>query len=293
MRYNRIGSADAAAVLGKNPYQTRLDIWRKKVEKIDLNLDDNTHILRGNYIEPEIERWVRDNLDPTVNSKENFKRHHHGTPDEHQISLKHHKYDYITGHLDGIGDNIVWEFKAPAMRNYEYHVSDLEEGWSTWYDIERHGVSMAWILQVHHGLMITGLEYGCLAIWNYDEWRPFIYKIRRDEDLYEKMEDEYVEFWHYVQTKEPPPAITKHEYEQIEVIHDDELDRLLREYDAAKTAHYENKDRQADLKVRILTVAETLGIEGTMITDNYRANISLVDAYGRTYKRLMVKHKDD
>jgi putative phage-type endonuclease len=57
-RQGRIGSSDAAAILGLDPYRSAADVWLEKTGQAD-GFDGNEHTERGNLLEPVLLRWAK------------------------------------------------------------------------------------------------------------------------------------------------------------------------------------------------------------------------------------------
>lgn len=283
-RSSYIGGADAAAILGKNPFQTILKVWRKKIG-IEFDDLDNHHIRRGNTMESIIEDYCVQNLDQSINTTAMFKKFgKRGAYDRHleyirdprtnggippQITIMHDVHDFCGGHPDGLTDTTVWEFKAPAMRNFKY--------------IDSNGVSETWILQVQYYMWITGLKEAKICVWDYDEWRPLIVRVRPNRAVYSAFEEFLPAFWFFVQTETEP------DMEGIENAfdfkHDDLLDELCFEY-------AQLSDQAADIKPRILHLKEQLFIylngQEILTTDEHYITAKLSSRWGKTFPVLRV-----
>lgn len=287
-RRTYIGGADAAAILGLNDYQTFMKTWRKKVglESDDL---DNKHIRRGNAMEPIIEQYAVEHFASDINSPEMFKRF--GTPeaverlkawmrmhpvagmkmpDRPQITVRHRKYDFCGGHPDGLNGKRVWEFKAPAMRNFKF--------------IDTQGVSMSWIIQVQYYMWITGLKEGWILVWNYDNWEPMIVRLKPNRRLHKQFEEVLPAFWFHVETETEPNF---HGLPEIkDFIDTSELDKILHSYVQAVEQKYEATDQVDLLKTTIIAHMEGAELAET---ENYSISAKEQTRFGTTFARLIVK----
>lgn len=280
-RTKYLGGTSASTILGKNRYQTRYDLWNEKVNGTKLDLADNPHVQRGNLVEPIIEEFVRENLDPTVNSVASWEKYADGTPDstgqmfvmDDQPSPVH-GLPFIGGHPDGVGEEILWEFKAPTSYKLD--------------KIIKEGPPDSWYYQVQHYMMITKQEQGALAIWSYDRWEPYIIWIDPDPFIHALLRDEYARFWEYVEKGEPLPTegVTTMEKEQHEVIDDPKLERLLQDYHQAYCKRYEGKEEQNAARLALLSA---VGTRKTVITPGYTADIAERKMYGKMVTVLTVK----
>ena len=301
-RSEYIGGADAAAILGNNDYATLLKVWRKKTGR-EADEASSNHIDRGVTMEPIIEAWVRDNLSPDMNSFEMFERF--GTdqairnlkewygntaegmglditegsygyiyaPQRPQITVRHKKYPFCGGHPDGLDRKTVWEFKAPTMRKLKR--------------LEGQGIDITWMIQVNYYMWITDLPEAKVAVWDYDEWKPMIVKLKPNREWFRLFNDLMPKFWECVENDvEPDPADF---YCELGIVPSNEhLDVLLSEYVDATSMRYEGEGDQKAIKTQIMTA---LGAPGKYETDNFTISASEQKRFGTTFVRLTVKEK--
>jgi predicted phage-related endonuclease len=290
-RHDYIGGSAAATILGKNDYEARLGLWERKHFRQDLDLSDNRHVMRGNLVEPIVEEWVKTHVDPTINTRENWEKYDFGLaqrrfeereadaqimlmdPEPHPITGK----PYIGGHPDGLGDEILWEFKVPTSYKLERVIKD--------------GMPDSWYYQILHYMMISGLKRGCLAMWSWDRWEPYLIWVEPDPFIYAVMREEYERFWNYVATGERPPADaeTTFEREHQEVVEDPKVDEMLKAYQDAYDKRYSGKDEQEAARAQFLSWARG---RSRVITPNYTASITEMTRYGKSYTRLTVREND-
>lgn len=298
-RSTYIGGGDAGTILGLNGFQNLLTTWRKKTG-IETDFLDNHHIRRGNAMEPIIERYCRDKFSGDINSEEMFRRY--GTDESYlsyvhwnqtvpveykdllvgrpQISVRHPELDYCAGHPDGLDPKTVWEFKAPAMRNFKY--------------IERQGARDSWLIQVQYYMWITGLPQAKIAIWDYDEWTPLVIRIKPDKRIHKAFERVMPAFWFHVQTKTEPnyegmPHISR-------IVDNEFLDLLLYEYDTVTSTRFDAEARQKHLKGLIMThiggELQDAGDSVSIETDNFTVKATLQQSYGTVFARVTVRPLD-
>lgn len=60
-RVGRIGSSDAAAIMGLDPFRSAADVWLEKVGMVD-GFEGNENTDRGNRLEPVLIQWAEDQL---------------------------------------------------------------------------------------------------------------------------------------------------------------------------------------------------------------------------------------
>jgi len=284
-RASYIGGADAAGILGRNPFQTVLKIWRKKIG-IEFDDLDNHHIRRGNTMESIIEDYCVENLDSTINSEEMFKRfgkngalgryidwEYDGGPfsskPKPQITILHDVHTFCGGHPDGLTKDTVWEFKAPAMRNFKY--------------INSNGVSESWILQVQYYMWITGLPQAKICVWDYDEWRPLVVRIHPNKRVHAAFEEFLPAFWFHVETQTEPnfEGIP----DEFDFRHDELLDELCFEYARLTDDKAEREPRIKHLKYAIMTY---LNGQECLTTDEHYVTAKEQTRFGKTFPVLRV-----
>jgi hypothetical protein len=297
-RSKYIGGYDCSCILGYNPYRPKLLVWHDKVYGVERDLN-NPHIDRGNTMEPIVEAYLRERVDPSINSPDVFRRFDAeakaGGPvsgTANQILLVDEQQDFVGGHPDGIGDDCVYEIKCPTMRKIEMLTSGLgsREVMMSVDEIYRGGLPLEWVLQVQHYMMVTGQKKGCIAIWDYDNWAPFLFYMDADVKLHERLREEYEIFWQYVLMGIEPPSDTQSELEQMTLIIDPSFDAICADYRAAYEGRYNCENAQKVLKSSILTYA---GDRATIITENHVVSISDVKTPNFSYKRLVVKDRNE
>ena len=62
-RLRYVGSSEVPAVVGKDPYRTRYDVWAEKTGMVPPpDLSENPRVQLGQFLEPYVaERWSREN----------------------------------------------------------------------------------------------------------------------------------------------------------------------------------------------------------------------------------------
>jgi putative phage-type endonuclease len=185
VRKGGIGSSDAGAAVGLNPYQSQLELWMVKtgrdgsLPKIDPN-DETSPMYWGTLLEPIVAA-------------------HYTRRTGHRVRkinavLQHPDIPWMLANIDreviGVPDVQILECKTAG-----------EFGARLWRD----GVPEYVQLQVQHQLAVTNKAAAdvCVLICG-QEIR--IYRIERDDALIARLIELEQQFWHYVQTDTPPPA---------------------------------------------------------------------------------------
>ena len=249
-RSTYVGGSDAAALVGQNKYKTVRDVWDKLRGKTDTDLSGNPHIERGNDLEPVVERWIKENLDPTINDEARFERFDAGDESD-QIFLRHPNADFIGGHPDGMGrgdpteeGSVIYEIKVPS---------------STAMDkIKRHGIPSRYYWQVQHYMMIANtdthpVETAYMVIWDCDDWgNPLFLTINNSPENAQELEERSRNVYFAAQ-KGLLPDFEDIPDSEIETRSDEDIESLLADYYEVKEELSEAKGEKERLKSKILT----------------------------------------
>ena len=185
VRTQGIGSSDAAAAVGLNPYKSQLELWMEKTGRTD-NLpkidpeDDSSPMYWGTLLET-------------------FVAGHYAKKTGNKVRrvnavLQHPEHAWMLANLDrevlGSSEVQVLECKTAGMN-----------GAKLW----REGVPEYVQLQVMHQLAVTGKQAADVAVLVCgNEFRT--YRIERDEKMISRLIELERQFWYYVETDTPPPA---------------------------------------------------------------------------------------
>lgn len=289
-RSEYIGGADASVILGRNGFDSLLKTFNKKVG-IEFDDPTNYHMARGNFTEPLIEQYVRENLDDQMNSRriyEYLSPHKLEAYDEAkangdyppQLEVVHPDYPFVGGHPDGIG-RYVWEMKAPSPVNMDR--------------ILTFGISDSWVVQTQHYMWIewnirrklkptAKPKHGRVAVWDYELWAPRLYKLKPDLRLFKAFDTIYPAFWFHVEFG-ITPLIEGFE-DQIVMVSDENLDKYLAEYVEANELA---KKYDADKKALKSLIATYSGGREIYATDQHHVRLTTVDRKTHSYTQLFVK----
>jgi putative phage-type endonuclease len=187
VRKTGIGSSDAAAAVGLNPYQSMLELWLIKtgrdsgLPKVDPN-DETSPMYWGTLLEPIVAAHYTKRTGNRVRKINAVLQH--PDPDKHWMLAN------IDREVIGKPDVQILECKTAG-----------EFGSKLWRD----GVPEYVQLQVQHQLCVTGKFTAdvCVLICG-QEIR--IYRVNRDDALIARLIELERQFWQYVETDTPPPA---------------------------------------------------------------------------------------
>ena len=180
-----IGSSDAAAAVGLNPYKSQLELWLEKTSQ-DANLpkpdpfDETSPLYWGTLLEPIVAAHYT-------------KRTGHRVRRINAV-LQHSEAPWMLANLDrevvGTPDVQILECKTAGMN-----------GARLWKD----GVPEYVQLQVMHQLAVTGKQAADVAVLICGQELQ-IHRIQRDETMIRQLMDLERQFWHGVETRTAPPA---------------------------------------------------------------------------------------
>lgn len=187
VRKGGIGSSDAAAAVGLNPYQSQLELWMIKtgrdagLSKIDPS-DETSPMYWGSLLEPIVAAHYTKRTGNRVRRINAVLQH----PDpDRSWMLANLDYTVV-----GANDVQILECKTAG-----------EFGSRLWKD----GVPEYVQLQVQHQLAVTNKLAAdvCVLVCG-QEIR--VHRIERDDALISRLIELERKFWHYVEMDTPPPA---------------------------------------------------------------------------------------
>lgn len=187
VRKNGIGSSDAAAAVGLNPYKSQLELWMDKtgrgeaLPQVDPH-DEDSPLYWGNILEPIVAAHYSKRTGNRVRKINAVLQH----PDSDKAWMLAN----IDREVTGAGDVQILECKTAGIN-----------GARLW----KEGVPEYVQLQVHHQLAVTGKQAADVAVLLGGQHLE-IHRIERDEVLIRNLIQLEREFWHFVETDTPPPA---------------------------------------------------------------------------------------
>lgn len=153
LRHEGIGGSDVSAVLGLNPYKASAELFYEKVLKIN-QTEENEAMFFGKQLEDKIaELWQYwegspESMISNYNEEKIIRR-----SKRVNAILKHKDYNWLSANVDRLiidkGNTGVLEIKTVS-------------GWAA--DQWRDGIPPSYLTQLQTYLLITGYEYGEIAI---------------------------------------------------------------------------------------------------------------------------------
>ncbi|MBL4833960.1 MAG: YqaJ viral recombinase family protein [Pseudomonas sp.] len=187
VRKGGIGSSDAAAAVGLNPYKSQLALWLEKTGRDaampEINPDDDsTPVFWGTILEPIV---------ATQYSK--------------RTGLKVRKVNAVLQHADA---NLHWmmaNLDREVVGSSEVQILECKTAGINGARLWKEGVPEYVQLQVMHQLAVTGKQTADLAVLIGGQDLE-IHRIERDEQMIANLIELERRFWQYVVNDTPPPA---------------------------------------------------------------------------------------
>lgn len=181
-----VGGSDAADLLDLAPFGCSRKLWfDKKSVSEDFPFDENYHVRRGSAIEPVAILEFSREFSVTI-----FPSGHITIPGT----------EYIGCHLDGLilksadcpqDEAGVLEIKIPASRNFA--------------KIKQSGQApMSWQVQAQWGMMVSGLHWAEIGVFNTDLFKIIKFPVEEDLALQADMKTVAASFWESLVLEENP-----------------------------------------------------------------------------------------
>ena len=186
-RRKGIGSSDAPAILGLNPWKTPLDVYQDKIGESQPAFE-NEKMEMGKRMEPVIAQAFADRTGYMVRN-DNFIRVH---PQFNFMIANLDRLIYDKTKEDGPGIIEIKNSSHAMLNKYE-------------------GIPPMYFAQLQHQFMVTGYVWGFL-VFLLDGWELRPFDIRADKDYHNFMIEEEEKFWtKNVMQRIPPLPVTQDE----------------------------------------------------------------------------------
>ncbi len=187
IRKQGVGSTDAAAALGLNPYKSQLELWLEKTGR-DTTLpkaaphDEESPMYWGNVLEP-IVAW------------------HYSKRTKHKVRRINAVLQHPNPELPWMLANIDREVIGAA----DVQILECKTAGTNGARLWKEGVPEYVHLQVMHQLAVTGKQAADVAVLLGGQTLE-IHRIERDEQMIARLIQLERKFWQHVETDTPPPA---------------------------------------------------------------------------------------
>ncbi len=187
VRKRGIGSSDAAAAVGLNPYKSALELWLEKTGREDKlpsidPHDEESPMYWGTILEPIVAKHYSSRS---------------GNKVRRLNAVLQHPQPELSWMLANIDREVIG---ADDVQILECKTAGIN-GARLWKD----GVPEYVQLQVQHQLAVTGKTAADVAVLLGGQHLE-IYRIQRDDDLIRRLIQLEQHFWHYVESDTAPPA---------------------------------------------------------------------------------------
>lgn len=181
LRWRKIGSSDAAAIMGVSPWTTPYQLWEQKIS--GKQIQETPAMRRGKDLEPYAMSCFESMM---------------GVKLESQVCVEHKDHHFITATLDGINEDkkILVEIKCPNAKTHSIASSGKE--------IPEH-----YMPQLQHQMEIKGYE--SMYYFSFDGQEGVILQVERDEDYGRELVDKETDFYRRI-LEWDPPELTDRDY---------------------------------------------------------------------------------
>ena len=182
-RRESIGSSDASAIMGLDPYRSAADIWLEKTGKLK-DVDDSTEQTdRGNYLEPALVAFAEHQLGPLTRA----------------VTAACHEFPALTCNCDAL----LVETNSPI----EAKSTVLSEEWGEDGTDE---VPPRVVIQTHEQMLCLGSDSAVawvpVILPGFRSFDLRMYKVKRDEELVQMIGMTCQSFWDNHVVKDIPPT---------------------------------------------------------------------------------------
>lgn len=172
-----IGGTDSPIILGVAKHKRLIDLWAEKRGLIPEEEQMSPHILRGRYLEDIVSKIYEEQLGRKLRRKNRL--------------IFHKKYNFLVGRIDRETKDSIVEIKCPSL--------------PVFLKIKRLGPVPEHVVQLQHYLLITGKQWGSLAVFSAEKWELLNFDIEADKEIQQAIIDRGKWFWDLVLNGEPPP----------------------------------------------------------------------------------------
>ena len=183
VRKGGIGSSDAAAAVGLNPYKSQLELWLEKTGRAadsEGGIDMDSPMYWGTLLEPYVAQAYQQKTNRRVRKL--------------NAVLQHPTFPFMLANID-----------REIIGNPEVQILECKTAGEFGSRLWRDGVPEYVQLQVQHQLAVTGKAAADVAVVLCGQQLE-IHRIERDDAVIARMIVLEARFWEHVETDTPPPA---------------------------------------------------------------------------------------
>jgi len=271
-----LGSSDAAAALGMNPWKSSYELFQSKQAGFEVVQEDNPLFERGHTMEDLMADMLLRKYGRIVTLRE--------------AEFSHKEYPWLKCHVDGIMTKWT-SVKGSSDKGYEGQglLEMKAPGSHRTQQFNKEGIAKDYIIQGQINMYLSGCSWGSFVYLDYDVWDLKVYDQKLDvrlveEDIIPNLVDwwkmceggEFLEF-----PDEPYVAIPELCEDKLILNTDDAID-LGRRYAEAKDLLAQAKAVKDDLESQIKEIAE----------DHEKSQIGCVNISWKRGTRISYKSKN-
>ena len=238
-RRAHVGSSDAAAICGLDPYRSAIDVFTEKTLETD-DIVGNEAIDIGNRLEPVLLAWACEQLNQFQDYQEN---------------------------CPAVHDNGILAANLDAYIDEDHHIeaktTGITEGWGD-PDVPN-DVPEKVLVQTHHQFACAGTRIAWVPVLIGAFGLHFrLYKVERNEDVLKSVTERCTAFWHdYVEKRIAPPdslpslevakRIRRVANKIVTSSQVPKLDQLVRDFEKANTERKASEKHEEQCKAALYT----------------------------------------
>ena len=184
VRKQGIGSSDAAAACGLNPYMSMLELWMIKTGRVQQNIEDESSGHAPLYWGKQLEPLVAEYYSMHTNNKVR-------------------RVNAVLQHPDPDKAFMLANLDYAVVGNEEVQILECKTAGEYGAKLWRDGVPLYVLCQVQHQLAVTGKQAAHICVLLCGQ-ETKIYKVSRNEALIEKIIQAERLFWECVENDVPP-----------------------------------------------------------------------------------------
>lgn len=280
VRESGIGSSEASTILGMNPFETRYQLWRRKLG-VDPPKEENFAMRAGHYLEDAVANFYADASGCQI--------------------IKRSAIDWIAQDakkpfMQVSPDRTAWIVPTASHNDANKMIVECK---TTQRAIDEEGIPEHWYIQLQYQLHVTGLQSGALA-W-LTQGRTFGFKnYNRNEEIGAIIEECVTRFWvdNIIGRNEPKMVdnddvllkFPRHEEGKVLQV-DEETFNMVKKVKEAKSVIAELDAGRIELENKIKCVigdAEAIEYNGERVA-TFRAS---KPSKKFDYKRFQAEHPD-
>lgn len=185
LRSKHIGSSDAPAIIGVDPYRNAYDVWLEKTGRLEPSDDSSEAADIGNMIESSLLDWAASEIGARI------------------IKNQRRVNGLLAANHDALVRGHPWGLEAKTTGILTPHMARDE-----WGDAGTDQVPDRVLVQCHHQMIVSDLELVYVPALIGGRGRV-LFEIKRSAELYDAMRERLAAWWRdHVEADVPPAGIS-------------------------------------------------------------------------------------